>query len=40
MVDDEEMNRWFFALFDADGNGMISREEWRSAEIYFDVPAL
>lgn len=39
-IDDGEMNRWFFALFDADDDGTISKEEWRLAEIYFDVPVL
>lgn len=39
-IDDGEMNRWFFALFDVDDDGTISKEEWRLAEIYFDVPTL
>lgn len=37
-IDDGEMNRWFFALFDVDDDGTISKEEWRLA--YFDVPVL
>lgn len=40
LIDDGEMNRWFFALFDLDDDSRISKEEWRLAEIYFDVPVL
>lgn len=39
-VEDDEMNEWFFALFDVDESGAVSREEWRMAELYFDVPIL
>ena len=39
-IEDQELNEWFFALFDVDENGMVSRDEWRLAEHYFDVPVL
>ena len=39
-IEEQELNSWFFALFDTDENGRISRDEWRMAEMYFDVPVL
>ncbi|MDX1647852.1 MAG: hypothetical protein R3304_11965 [Longimicrobiales bacterium] len=40
VIEEAEMNDWFFAVFDIDQNGAISRDEWRMAEIYLDVPVL
>lgn len=40
VVEDEELNAWFFAAFDIDDSGAVSRDEWRLAEQYFDVPIL
>lgn len=39
-VEEQELNEWFFALFDTDDDGRVSTEEWRMAEIYLDVPIL
>lgn len=39
-ISDVEMNEWFFDLFDVDESGAIDRDEWRLAELYFDVPTL
>lgn len=39
-VEEQELNQWFFALFDTDDNGRVSTEEWRMAETYLDVPVL
>ena len=39
-IEDEELNQWFFALFDVDESGAVDRDEWRLAELYFDVPML
>lgn len=40
VVEEQELNQWFFALFDADDDGRVSVDEWRMAEIYLDVPIL
>lgn len=40
IVEDDELNAWFFGVFDVDENDAISRDEWRLAEQYFDVPIL
>ena len=40
IVEEQEMNEWFFAIFDNNEDGVISRDEWRLAEIYLDIPVL
>lgn len=40
VVEEQELNQWFFALFDTDDDGRVSMDEWRMAEIYLDVPFL
>ena len=40
VVEEQEMNEWFFTVFDRNEDGRISRDEWRLAEIYLDVPVL
>lgn len=40
VVEELELNQWFFALFDTNEDGRVSTDEWRMAEIYLDVPIL